>query len=316
MASNALALEEDWPRQAETPVLALPRIGAPISRVLAAQERLLGSFGVGRKTTTPVSIEGSGAVYVMGARAVVADMLTPLVEMSGLMTRTFTPSFAVLSHALSPTVTGWNLIASNVLNYGRVADVLLPSRHILSDVLEPIGAFVGGHVLTSFTPSESEWLGDFRNIDVPSRPDNPLEATHCLLRWFDLTYNELSAITGVARGSFFYWQRTGATPYRKSLRKLWRLYALADAVVGKIGERAAAEWLRTGDPTPMNLLREGRIDEAENRAQMLVLADRSLQPSRYFTIDDLRPEASEDDAGSDSSPLRRSSRLSKRRRLE
>jgi hypothetical protein len=47
---------------------------------------------------------------------------------------------------------------------------------------------------------------------APSQSPTPPAASYVsdLLRWMDCTYEDLASMTGISRGAFFYWRRTGA----------------------------------------------------------------------------------------------------------
>jgi hypothetical protein len=70
---------------------------------------------------------------------------------------------------------------------------------------------------------------------------------------------------------------------------LLRLYALAQALLGHLGEsEEAAAWLRAGSPSPLQLLKRGEFDKVEDAVAALVFEDSTVgyEPHRAFRPDE------------------------------
>lgn len=98
-----------------------------------------------------------------------------------------------------------------------------------------------------------------------------------LIRWIGCTYDELATMTGISRGAFFYWRRTGATPRAASLRPLLRLHSLVGALVRRFEEEGARAWLGAGNPAPRDLLLRGDVERVEDAFRRSLMG----QPDRH-----------------------------------
>jgi len=140
-------------------------------------------------------------------------------------------------------------------------------------------------VLTKYTPITDDTSKEQPVVHRQAPTSDPYTASQQLLDWIGITHAELAEITGIGRTTFFYWRRTGATPQLRTLRPLWRVYSLAQAVQGALGRRGAQRWFNAGAPTPRELLLAGDFDEAELRAHRVVFQPTSTRRStRFFGI--------------------------------
>jgi hypothetical protein len=134
-------------------------------------------------------------------------------------------------------------------------------------------------------------------LEMPLATDNPLQALAQLRRWLGLTYDQISDITGVSAGAFFYWKRKGATPYDKTSRPLWRFYTFAEALVRQLGSRGAKSWLHSGSPSPFQLLVTGDFAAAEGRAQGQLFQRQETQALRRTIAAEESSDAQEAEGG-------------------
>lgn len=105
--------------------------------------------------------------------------------------------------------------------------------------------------------------------ESPRRAD-ALGAVEELRDWLDLTYEDLSVITGIATNTFYHWRRTGAKPRPSTVRRLWRLHALVRALIAQLGQGQVAAWLHAGPHSPLDLLMNGDLEAAEEAAHVLL----------------------------------------------
>jgi hypothetical protein len=98
-------------------------------------------------------------------------------------------------------------------------------------------------------------------------------------------------MTGIGRTTFFYWKRTGATPHPRTLRPLWRLYALAQSLREVLGEGGVLAWLSSGSPSHREMLMAGDLEEVERRAHRLLFQQPSTPASRFRAVgeEDIQP---------------------------
>lgn len=139
--------------------------------------------------------------------------------------------------------------------------------------------------------------------------DNELHAADELRAWLDLTYDDLAAITGIAKNTFHYWRRTGARSRPSTARRLWRAHALVRALIARLGQPQAVAWLRTGPHSPLSLLLEGDLEEAEEAVHALLFRHPPARPDEQpgYAPFRLEPEF-EVQAELPAAPLRRAPR--------
>lgn len=139
--------------------------------------------------------------------------------------------------------------------------------------------------------------------------DDALHAADELRAWLDLTYDDLAAITGIAKNTFHHWRRTGARPRPSTARRLWRVHALVRALIARLGRQPAVAWLRTGPRSPLSLLLEGDLEGAEEAAHALLFRHPTARPDEQpgYAPFHLEPEF-EVRAELPAAPLRRAPR--------
>lgn len=123
--------------------------------------------------------------------------------------------------------------------------------------------------------TETDW-----GFQSGSRSLDFAETARTLRAWLGVTYEDLAAISGVGRTTFFDWARTGRTARPTTTRRLLRLYALARALVERLGVIEAATWFRAGQPARIDLLRAGDFDTVERAATAAL-----FRPTRERRVD-------------------------------
>lgn len=119
--------------------------------------------------------------------------------------------------------------------------------------------------------------------DTYTTPD-PVQMTEALIKGLGLTYDELAAITGLARGDFFNWRHPNVTPRSASVRRLLRVYALARALINRFGSTDAAIWLRGGAPPPLDQLAAGQFEAVEDSVADLLFSESTIGREEYGAV--------------------------------
>jgi hypothetical protein len=84
-----------------------------------------------------------------------------------------------------------------------------------------------------------------------------LQAAADLRTWLHITYDEVAAMSGLAKRTIHHWRATGAQPHPATVRRLLEIHALVDALRRTLGPDRAGDWFRTGVPSPLQLLNAG-----------------------------------------------------------
>lgn len=92
-----------------------------------------------------------------------------------------------------------------------------------------------------------------------------------------VTLDEIARMTGIGRTTLHYWRRTGADPRPSTVGPLWRLHALGRALAGSLGRDRALGWLRSGSPSPLDLLMNGDFAAVEDLASPWLFSQPSLR---------------------------------------
>lgn len=102
-----------------------------------------------------------------------------------------------------------------------------------------------------------------------------------LRQWLGISHDELSAISGINRGTFFNWTRSKAIPRAETVSRLLRVYALVRALRNQLGSTETAAWFRSGTPSPMDLLRRKEFDLAQRAAASVLFREEPPDDLRY-----------------------------------
>ncbi len=108
--------------------------------------------------------------------------------------------------------------------------------------------------------------------------------TEALIKELGLNYDELAAITGLARGDFFNWRHPNMSPHSASVRRLLRVYALARALINRFGPTDAAIWFRGGAPSPLDQLGAGQFDAVEGSVADLLFSESTIGREEYGAL--------------------------------
>lgn len=119
---------------------------------------------------------------------------------------------------------------------------------------------------------------------------DPVAIADRLHRWLGLTVDDLAAIAGIARTTIHYWHRANARPRPATVRRLLRAYALVQALIAQGGVDVTATWLRSGAPSPLDLLKTGDYETVEDMvaAKLFDAAERQPDYAAYM------PESSDE----------------------
>jgi hypothetical protein len=136
--------------------------------------------------------------------------------------------------------------------------------------------------------STADKFADLLNHTIPSRTALPqseaeysIEVKHVshdpevtvgeeiddIIKWLDITYDELSKITGIGRSTLFYWRQTGNPPRGSNSRQVHRVHALASLLEKRFGPIGAQRWLQSGLERPWDTLIRGDVDTVEELAR-------------------------------------------------
>ena len=141
--------------------------------------------------------------------------------------------------------------------------------------------------------------------DAGDSPTSDLEsAIVAIKKALGLTDTQLESATGVSRSTL--WRlRTGRTSDTRSLTEapVWRLHALATALVRRLGLEGARGWLHAGDPSPASLLSDGRLSDVEQAIDRVLFPDPArARRSAAVAADDYSPTAEREVGTAPASP--------------
>jgi transcriptional regulator with XRE-family HTH domain len=109
--------------------------------------------------------------------------------------------------------------------------------------------------------------------DGSERPEAALESAIAELKdMLGITDSDIEDATGISRSTLWRLRERGTTPRAATATKVWRLHALATALVRTLGADGAQGWLNAGDPSPRTLLVRGDLADVERRADSVLFA--------------------------------------------
>ncbi len=91
-----------------------------------------------------------------------------------------------------------------------------------------------------------------------------------LAQWLDRNRAETADLLGIGRTTPSAWERDGREPQARHARRLYQTHALVSALAARQGLEETQRWLRSDSPSPLELISEGRLDLAEDRAHTLI----------------------------------------------
>jgi uncharacterized protein (DUF2384 family) len=145
---------------------------------------------------------------------------------------------------------------------------------------------------------------------------DPVAAAEELKDWLGLTWDELQAITGIAKNTFHDWRRTNRVQRPSKVRRLMRVHSLVRAVRAHLGPEGATEWFRRGPRSPLDLLLAGDLDSAEEAASVLLFRRERVERQDRHNYAPFAPEEDfEVDIEPRAVPPRRAQRRPRRGRL-
>jgi hypothetical protein len=144
--------------------------------------------------------------------------------------------------------------------------------------------------------------------------DDPANLVRDIVDWLDITYADLSKITGIGRSTLFHWRSHSGSLRATSSRSLYRVHALASLLVKRFGAAGAKSWLQTGPDRPWDHLIVGDVDSVERimRSALFHQQNKNFAPQPAVGGEDNLPPIVEHDA----STLTRAKRRPRRGRLQ
>jgi DNA-binding transcriptional regulator YiaG len=100
-----------------------------------------------------------------------------------------------------------------------------------------------------------------------------LVAVEELREWLGLTYEQIAAATSIGLRTVHHWKQMGTAPRPRTVRTLWRLHALVHSIRRTLGVDEAMRWLRTGMPSPVDLIVAGELATVEDQARRLLFIE-------------------------------------------
>jgi hypothetical protein len=219
-----------------------------------------------------------------------------------------------------PTAMKWRVI-SVTTNYDLALEAALANETRIEATKARPFAWLYAIITTfshGYTITHAGSTAHSTRISPTSRRDQALEATEDLISWLGLTYDDIARIAKVAKGTIFNWRRTGAEPRPHTVRRLLQVHTLLELVARRLGIQGVRRWVRSGSPSPLELLLQGDLEAAERIAYRDFFRQRELRMGEMggFQEDEdtfVLPEAETVDRGH--SPPRRTARAPTRKRL-
>jgi hypothetical protein len=169
--------------------------------------------------------------------------------------------------------------------------VLLPrpigglSRDVLERFESAFSGVLCEMVLRLVAAEDADWLSDKVSNSSPPptgmwidgtepfspeqekshRSPRPRKLIDELLEWLDVTYDELSIMTGVGRSTLFNWQRGKVEARASSARQLLRVHSLISLLTKRFGVRGAKGFLHSENSKLWEALLRGDIATVEER---------------------------------------------------
>lgn len=106
--------------------------------------------------------------------------------------------------------------------------------------------------------------GDVELPAVPELTGNVVDDSAAL---FGMTKAELASLFEVTERQLYRWQSSGIPDDRR--RQFEALVAAGALVIGGLGAHGAGEWLKSGSPSAVDLIKSGRTEELRERALQL-----------------------------------------------
>ena len=113
-------------------------------------------------------------------------------------------------------------------------------------------------------------------------PPSAWQAAQQLRSWLGVTFEQLSAMTGIGVSTFHSWSDADVVPRPSKVSGLWHLYTFARALHARLGAIEAPAWLRSGHPSPLRMMLEGRVAEVEEAAYESALRPISLDANPFM----------------------------------
>lgn len=214
-----------------------------------------------------------------------------------------------LSHLTGSSHTGSIHVVAEQIYVAQPRVILITLRGNLDHVRDRLLAAITGTVAT-FAEPPLPAIDD----QGSSSHSRALRAADDLKIWLDLTYDDIAAMSGLAKRTIHHWRATGAQPRPATVRRLLEIHALVQAMRRKLGPERFDEWIRTGTPSPLQLLQAGEWDAAQQAAYGILFSRRRRERDfdGYSPYD---PETDFSVGAPDGREFRRATRSPRRGRL-
>lgn len=126
---------------------------------------------------------------------------------------------------------------------------------------------------TSGSTSLPETLAGLETPVLVPRSLRAVRAVEDLREWLDLTLEDVARLCGFARRSWYHW-RAGMDPRPASVRRLFQIYGVVEALIDVLGPERLRAWLR--EPGDQGWSRSDLLAEPDGPARVLREAGRVL----------------------------------------
>ncbi|WP_406730400.1 hypothetical protein [Streptomyces sp. NBC_01794] len=119
------------------------------------------------------------------------------------------------------------------------------------------------------------------------QPLSILKLVDDLILWLDITYEQLSQMVGVSRGTFFYWRQSGVNPRPNNSRPILRLHAILSLLIQRFGQDGARAWLHSDAERTWEALSRGDLDSVEMAVRRSIMTQpEPLTTGRKLELDE------------------------------
>lgn len=105
---------------------------------------------------------------------------------------------------------------------------------------------------------------------VATRESKAFTAFKDLVRWLRATDQEIAQMIGIGRTTVYTWGREGREPRAPTARRLFQARSMVSALVQRLGEEGAYDWLAHQDPARREALLKGELDRLQSDIYALV----------------------------------------------
>jgi hypothetical protein len=111
---------------------------------------------------------------------------------------------------------------------------------------------------------------DEGTVEADPQSSPAFDAFRDLVGWLEATDEEVAAMAGVGRTTPYAWQRERREPRRSTVRRLFQTHAALSALVQRLGESDATQWLVYDDPTRRERVLAGDLPSVQDEMRPLL----------------------------------------------